>query len=102
MLRCRLSRAGKYGLPSFVFWSAVRIPDGHAQMYCDRPTKPYIPYGSYTDHWQMEQAQSDVERYLRGVRRYSDCLGIEQEDATSEAKHVIREWNDSVTAYNNQ
>ena len=48
----------------------------------------------------MEQAQSDIERYIKKMREYFDCLAMERDDATLEAKRVIREWNDTVMAYN--
>jgi hypothetical protein len=73
---------------------------GAQTYYCDRPSKPYIPMGSYSERYEMESAKDDVDRYLRDMREYLDCLRNESDDAADEAKGVLREWNDAVSSYN--
>jgi len=69
--------------------------------YCDRPRKPYIPSYS-TDRSEMENARDEVERYTRRMREYVDCLNNENNDAIDEHRRVIRDWNSTVSSYNNR
>jgi hypothetical protein len=59
--------------------------------WCDRPRKPDLPYGARVV--ELEAAQYEVEAYVQKMRRYTECLALEIDSATAEAKRVIREWN---------
>jgi hypothetical protein len=85
-----------------VAWLASILGPTSAQSYfCDRPSKPYIPSYS-TDKYEMENAQSEVERYTRRMKDYVECLNNENSDAISEHKRTISNWNDAVSSFNNR
>jgi hypothetical protein len=74
-----------------------------AQLYfCNEPSKPSVPSGHFEEHWEMENAQEEVGRYLDEVREYLSCLENEREDAIREAQGVQYEWQDAVNAFNNR
>lgn len=50
----------------------------------------------------MENARDEVERYTRRMREYVDCLNNENNDAIDEHRRVIRDWNSTVSSYNNR
>jgi len=70
--------------------------------YCSRPSEPYILYGGYSERYQMESAQMDVDQYIDDMNDYIDCLARETEDARSEANNVLDEWNTAVRSYNSR
>ncbi len=48
----------------------------------------------------MESAQDDVQRYLRDMSDYLECLENEHDDAIFEAERLQSDWDIAVQNYN--
>jgi hypothetical protein len=50
----------------------------------------------------MTQTDDEVNRYVRRMNEYLQCLQNESSDASSEAKRVINDWNYEVDTFNSR
>jgi hypothetical protein len=87
-----------------LFATALLVASGGQTLsyYCSEPSKPSIPSGYYAERYEMESAKDDVDRYIRDVNEYIDCLNEEAEDARNDARRVVDEWDNAVSDYNNR
>ena len=76
---------------------------------CYEPYSPYIPDGYYSESYEMESAQDEVNSYLSEVQYYIDCLSDEIsnlrdkiDNAQYEAQNLIDQWESAVSAYNSR
>ena len=66
-----------------------------ALAFCSEPSKPYCieGYGNFTDKYEAESCQSEVERFVENSRDYVQCLVTEQNESVEEANDVIKKFN---------
>jgi hypothetical protein len=88
---------------SLFVWFVMQLAasSAPAQTYlCSRPGKPDIPMGSSADQREMETGRDEVDDYLDQMREYLDCLSREHDDATSEARLILGNWEIEIDIYN--
>ena len=63
--------------------------------YCSEPSEPScLRYGSgFSSRSEFDSCKWEVERYLREVSDYQQCLQNEIEEASTEARKVVEKFN---------
>lgn len=66
-----------------------------AQMWCDRPRKPFCveQFGPFLDRTDLLICRQEVEAFRLAIRRYLDCLRDEGQEAVSTLNRAIDAFN---------
>jgi hypothetical protein len=66
-----------------------------AQMWCDRPRKPFCveQFGPFLDQTEFLICRQEVEAFRLAIRRYLDCLRDEGQEAVSALNRAIDAFN---------
>ena len=72
--------------------------------FCTEPSEPYCVnvFSTFRSSYDFEACKSEVQLYIAHINEYIECLNKHVNDKNSEAKAVIRNFNDMVQRTNNQ
>lgn len=68
---------------------------GYPDHDCDKPTEPYKPY-RFTDQWQVDQYNAEVETYNWQIRQYVDCIEEYLENAANDIERIQEKAQEAI------
>jgi len=75
---------------------------GYPSHTCSPPySKPVKPY-SFTDQWQIDQYNSEVEDYNYEMQSFRDCIRSYVDNAKNDIKRIKKKANEAINEANSQ
>jgi hypothetical protein len=80
---------------SLVFGGSNLSLSSYPSANCYKPSPPYEPY-SLDSQWEVDNYNSEVDRYNMNMRIYTNCINTYVENAQNDIKRIKEAISDAI------
>ena len=81
---------------------ALTFMTADARAYCSKPDAPYCAsrYGAFDDDYDFDRCKREMVSYRSDLEFFLDCLRRESEDLKRQGDEATDDYNDAVESFN--